>query len=418
MKALKTLILRLLLVLTPFQLRLARLFGGAPINEIVIVPQTYPGSIGDAAMITGTIAGLRARHPEAKIGVFSSVKWSEYLDKSPDYFLEVDNLYFFGSRRDELTILRRLARVKEIYMIGADVLDGHYNPRSICARLSVLDRAARLGIEAAVLASSYNKEPEATTRAALTNLHPSVMIFGRDPESFDRMKTMLKRPIGFAGDLAFQADVNETGQETSPSLGWICTQREAGRLVLGVNINYLQLQKNPALFQPYVELVQALAGRNVAFLLVPHDFRGKTSDLYWAQKLKEALGSDAQALTWISEARTPGRLKALLRHVDGLVSGRMHAVILASGVSTPAVALTYQNKFEGMYRLLGLHDKNLLIDPQACIDHPERLQELTLSMLENREAYRQIIADRFPGIRRLSERQFGPYDETIFTIPS
>ncbi|MFN8830930.1 MAG: polysaccharide pyruvyl transferase family protein [Labrys sp. (in: a-proteobacteria)] len=345
-------------------------------------------------------------------------KWDQYLDKSPDYFLEVDNFYFFGTPRDELTILRRLAKVKKIYMIGADVLDGHYNPGSICARLSVLDRAARLGIEAAVLASSYNKDPEATTRAALTTLHPSVMIFGRDPESFERMKTMLRRPIGFAGDLAFQADINEADNDTSPSLAWIRKQREAGRLVLGVNINYLQLEKNPALIQPYVDLVRALVSRNVAFLLVPHDFRGKTSDLYWSEQLRASLGSDGDALAFISDAKTPGRLKALLQHVDGLVSGRMHAVILAAGVSTPAVALTYQNKFEGMYRLLGLQDRNLLIEPQVCIANPERLQELTLTMLENRAAYRAILAERFPGIRRLSERQFGPRDEAIFTIPS
>jgi hypothetical protein len=57
-----------------YQVRLARLIGSGSINAIAIVPQTFPGSIGDAAMISGAINGLRARYPEAKIGVFSTVK--------------------------------------------------------------------------------------------------------------------------------------------------------------------------------------------------------------------------------------------------------------------------------------------------------------------------------------------------------
>jgi hypothetical protein len=67
-------------------------------------------------------------------------------------------------------------------MIGAAFLNCQYNPRSFWVRLSILDRAARLGIKVTVLASIYNKEPEATTRAALTTLHPSAMIFDRDPD--------------------------------------------------------------------------------------------------------------------------------------------------------------------------------------------------------------------------------------------
>jgi polysaccharide pyruvyl transferase WcaK-like protein len=416
MKHLKALILRLLLVLVRFYVRFLRLLGGSLINEIVIVPQTYPGSIGDAAMITGAISRIRTLYPDARIRLFSTDKWGTYLDKQPDFYLEVDNFYFFGSTREEIKIILKLAKVKSIFMIGADVLDGHYNPRSICARLSVLDTAANLGIPAVVLASSYNKDPETTTKNTLISMHPSIKIFGRDPESFERMKATLKRPIAFAGDLAFQVEANDTGLSGSQSLAWIKRQREAGKLILGVNINYLQIDKKPELFQPYVELVSTLAKQNVAFVLVPHDFRGKTHDLYWSQRLRDSISSDAQALTLIAEEKTPGRVKALMRHLDGLVSGRMHAIILAAGVDTPAVALTYQNKFEGMYKLLGLQDKNLLIDPELCVSHPERMQELTLAMLANRASYQEIIRHNFPAIRRLSERQFGPYDDSIYTI--
>ncbi len=100
-----------------------------------------------------------------------------------------------------------------------------------------------------------------------------------------------------------------------------------------------------------------LAGGSIACLLVPQNFCDKTSDIYWAEKLRESLGPDGYALTWISEAKTSGWLMTLLRHVGGFVSGRMRAVILPAGVSTPALALTFESKFEGMYRLLGLHEK-------------------------------------------------------------
>eukprot|EP01036_Dinobryon_divergens_P056721 gene56721-75736_t len=88
MKHVKALILRLILVFAHVYVRFDRLFGGSSMNEIVIVPQTYPGSIGDAAMITGAISRIRTLYPDARVGLFSTNKWGVYLDQEPDYYFE------------------------------------------------------------------------------------------------------------------------------------------------------------------------------------------------------------------------------------------------------------------------------------------------------------------------------------------
>ena len=50
----------------------------------------------------------------------------------------------------------------------------------------------------------------------------------------------------------------------------------------------------------------------------------------------------------------PADVATLAGRADFAITGRMHLAILASTVGTPAIALSYQGKIEGLYRKLGL----------------------------------------------------------------
>src|SRR5690606_26545186 len=99
-------------------------------------------------------------------------------------------------------------------------------------------------------------------------------------------------------------------------------------------------------------------------LLVPHDVRTERSDRVIAAEIAAGVGVDLAPHIHAFHAETPGQLKALLAGVDLIVTGRMHAAIIALGAHTPALSFAYANKFEGLYRHLELDPAEMILDLQ------------------------------------------------------
>jgi polysaccharide pyruvyl transferase WcaK-like protein len=58
----------------------------------------------------------------------------------------------------------------------------------------------------------------------------------------------------------------------------------------------------------------------------------------------------------------PHLYKAVLGHASLLISSRMHPLILGAGMGVPLVGLSYNDKFQGLFDLLGMSEGLLRLD--------------------------------------------------------
>jgi polysaccharide pyruvyl transferase WcaK-like protein len=103
---------------------------------------------------------------------------------------------------------------------------------------------------------------------------------------------------------------------------------------------------------------------------------------------------------------SPGAIKAALARLDLIVTGRMHAAILAMGGGTPAFSFAYQDKFEGLLTLFGLQSADLLSTPEDLIANPAAVAAKALAHLDNAPALRAQIEAHLPAVAALAEQNF------------
>lgn len=371
-------------------------------KRALIIPPARFGSVGDAAMISVARDQLRARGFAADIMLPPG--WSILRDA--DGWLD-DAGYFYGERLSPwFDIVRRLPRYEHVLLIGADVLDGAYMPRSIRRRISVLHEQASHGRAARVLGSSFSDRHDPLTLAALRRLPAAVQIFARDPVSHDRMNQALGRDIELTADTAFLLSTSPDGETAKQAARWVETRRSAGDLVVGLNVNALQEARYPGFVAAHIPLLLDLLGDGISIMLVPHDTRAATSDVNVLRQLLEQLPASVRPKLFELDPADPRETKASLALLDLVISSRMHAAILAMGSEVPALCFSYQGKFEGLYSLLGLADADLLHEPESLMRSPRQVAEAVRSALANRRELQSRLHESLPEVRELAERNF------------
>jgi hypothetical protein len=121
------------------------------------VPPAAPGSRGDAALVAVAAARLRRDGVRLSVGEFPGEhRWA--ADTPTDASVELSD--WFG-RGDAQGLLRagialgwRLGATDALFLLGADVLDGHYSEPGSVRRLALLELAARTGAETTVVGAS------------------------------------------------------------------------------------------------------------------------------------------------------------------------------------------------------------------------------------------------------------------------
>ena len=369
----------------------------------LIIPPCPPGSLGDAAMITSAIAGLR-RHGMTRTDLLTASPWP--IDQQPDEAVDMEAFLDRGSRTSLARGLPRLSRYGHGYLIGADILDGVYHPEPVLTRLAVLKEILAGGGEATIFGSSFSETPNPTVVDELRALPQNIVIAAREPLSHERMERLLDRPIRLVADLAFLVEPVSEPEVVKNTFAWIKHRRTKGQRVIAFNLNTIHEQSNPGLTAAGTSFLSQIVDADVAVVLVPHDTRTDRSDYVLAKSAAAGLSDLQRESIHLLNATTPCDVKSVMASVDLLVTGRMHPAILAMGTGTPAFSMVYQAKFEGLYRLLGLQDCDLLIDPRAFCTRPDQAAARTLTLLENGDEIRAIIQSNLPNVRTLAEGNF------------
>lgn len=368
-----------------------------------LIPPALPGSLGDAAMLSASASFLRARG-FPNVDLIFGKEWP--LDAPIDRRINAERFFFRGSELQFASLIPRMATYSHAYFVGADVIDGAYNPRSVCGRIALLGEVARLGGSSTILGSSLNEHPEESTLKALRALPPEVAICARDPISRERMERFLNRPIRPVADVAFLLNTLPDSPLVADPCDWIAERRRAGDRVIGLNANYIHAQKHATFPDALAALIPALLRQNVSILMVPHDIRTERSDERLLGDALTKLDPSMRERVRMLRPESPGAIKAVLARVDLIVTGRMHAAILGMGGGTPAFCFAYQGKFEGMFALFDLQSADLLSTPENLVANPTAVADKALAHLDNAPVLRRQIEARLPAVTMLAEQNF------------
>lgn len=310
----------------------------AKVSVLVATPGN--GNIGDQAMIEAFLENVPgdvvivARN-ETDVAVPNWAQHRAVVEELP-------NLIYGGLRSKHLknieAFVSLLRRASSLSLIGADVMDGAYNPRASIRRSNLVRLGQALGVQSRILGFSWNGEAsgpvlEAAKRASKTG----VKMMLRDPVSKNRAEAGgLKNTVEVA-DVVFRATT--TIDPKNPLL-------TSGSPLALVNIS-AHIESSFNQVPDYVRIVKRLRHRGYQVVLVPHVSRNGSDDIGLARQLKSELGAGVE-VELINELLPPEEIRGLCRRASLVVTGRMHLSIIALSQGVPAIIMSSQGKVEGL----------------------------------------------------------------------
>jgi polysaccharide pyruvyl transferase WcaK-like protein len=328
-------------------------------------------------------------------------------------FLSLQRYFDHHSWKTQFAFAQRVSRYGQFYLVGADMLDGYYSDEYSVDRVRLVELAARVGVRAHIVGISFNNNPTEKCVQALLRLPPMARITARDPISLARLQQHTGRPIELVADVAFSLEPAKDSSVVQTTLSWVREQKNLGRTIVGVNVNYLILREvagltPEALVLANVRFIIELfeQASRISIVLLPHDFRMDVSDVSLSRDVLAQLPDEVKHCTM--QLPTPFNatdIKAIVAELDIVLSGRMHLAIACLGQGTPVACIVYQDKFEGLYQHFGL--SNLTLDPNRSMQ-PQQISQFLLPHIHQSDVLRKQIQFKLPQILQLAKLNFVP----------
>lgn len=384
----------------------------APKSALLIIPSDpylLTASVGDQAMIAAITSYWRNISPQIEL-----------------HFATADSVADAAAREMNAIPLRMMGRdlsiqkvagilqkqqFKVAVLMGADGMDGSYDPSFSADQLMTLDLAARSGSDCYITGFSISKIFHNEVVEIFRKISPDIRVNLRDPISLQRFENNTGRKANQVADVAFLLKPEYT-RRVQALLEYIGLEKNQNRKVLAVNFQplLLELQERdrfPELLDAFSDILTQVSERvNVSFILLSHDMRGESSDLHALAPLYSRLkGTLGNRLMLIDEQLTAPEIKALVGSVDMVLSGRMHLMIASLGSGTPVLGIDYKDKMEGLLTLLGL-DTRSLISAKAILENPQKCAVHIVDFIAGLNDERRNISCRIDEIIDLSLRNF------------
>lgn len=391
------------------QKRLSPRIVASPAQKLLIFPSdtgSITGALGDDAMITAAVQHFSALNPDIAVSLVCDSEAAARIVREKG-FTPVRIPPYDGFADSMLGVLRD-GQYDALVILGADIMDGYYGVRFIETILMTADLAARLGMDTMFLGFSFNDRPADDLKAFYDGCDKRVRFNLRDEISLARFRRFTTAQAALVADSAFTLKPSGLNAET---IAWVGERHAAGRKVVAFNVHPMLIKNaTEAQVARIVEksaeaIIRTSGGREIAWLLSPHDYRGNLSDGACLRPIHDRLKAEGSVIARYFEGQhRAATLKALAGTLDGVVTGRMHFAIAALGMGVPTLCLTYQDKFEGLYRHFGLSTDLLL--PPAIFETEGRLTQALSSFVDNLpELQRQVQASQ-PKVSALAEGNF------------
>lgn len=387
----------------------------AEVRKILIVPSdpfTLTGSRGDDAMIEALIGIVRENNKNVSFSIVTSSDMADACARKRGLEpLQVWNQSF--SPKKIRHIIQDYA-FDGVVVVGADVMDGYYNYYVPFHMMMFVDIASRLGCQAVVLGFSFNKSPWPDLKRIFEMTNRAVHINLRDAVSLERFSAFCRRGADLVADAAFCLKPSLDSDVKRDVQRWVEKTHAEGRLAIAFNIHPM-LFKDASAGQ-VKQLVEAAANaleavcksRAVNFLFLPHDFRKDVGDNVCLKPLTKelALRGLEDWFYHLEKEYSASEIKAAAGQVDGVITARMHLAIGTLGMGLPVAALTYQDKFQGLFRHFDLPNW-LLISPKDILES-DQLEKMMIRFIDENADLKGKVKAKLPEIMQLSRKNFEP----------
>lgn len=386
-------------------IRFSQSSGG--IKRLLILPcdvGTVIGSKGDEAMLHAVLGEIKSGNPGVCVGVVTNDAGAKVAGD-----LGFEAIPVWRSPWNLETALNGVVNFDPdaLVVIGADVMDGYYAPSTAMRMLILADLAARRGVRTRILGFSFNSTPAPSLRKYFDGLHESVSVNVRDPISYGRFNSFSDAKANLVADAAFMLRPDVSTNAVISVLNWVQERRGRGDLVLAVNIHPMLL-RNPSSeevrrlnLRLCEALVKVMDKFSVSLVLLSHDYRDDVGDDVCLVEVNRELSHDyGDRVLYPMSRMSAAELKGIAGGMDGVITARMHLAIASLGMGVPVAALTYQDKFQGLFKHFGLPDK-FLISPEDIVSE-NLLSNMLLDFVGSMEDVRSAVRLALPNVKRLS----------------
>ena len=294
--------------------------------------------------------------------------------------------------RDFVRFINLMPHLKSLSVIGADVMDGGYNPHASVMRAYAAIFAADVGIPARILGFSWNSNPDKKAVSALRAAgEKGVALLVRDALSQKRLNqlgisnTMLSADVVFANPRQQDEDIEDLLEYCQ------------GKPVALVNASGL-IAKEIDQIEEYKTIIDKLNAEQYTVVLLPHVIRDGANDLSVCQVIA-ALYPD---IYLVDRLLQPDQIKRLAQAARLVVTGRMHLSIMAINAGTPAIVLSTQGKVDGLMAFFSLPELSLAPEP----GFGGKVVALIDLIHNNYDNYKSSLAENIEQVRLLSKKNF------------
>lgn len=375
-----------------------------------IVPSAGPGSVGDDAMVRALV-----RH--TRIDGFLPVIIGGKEGNGWNYIEQIHKTVSLNSHSfsNLFNLLICITLTKRLYIIGADIMDGHYNQQTILKRLDLSKLFTMSGIEVRFTGFSFNQTPKKQIVKAL-NENVANRYFLRDSFSLKRFKDATDDlNIYPSADLAFLTEqTSQPNKNVRKISDWVLDRHNNKNKVIVVNINWLPFRtlNKPTneIIERYRDIILKLHSSskgNLSFLIVPHDYRklDNKGDVVLGAMLFDALANILRENIMFADFKfNSEELSYFISNTDFVITGRMHLAIIASTNNIASFSFAYQDKFLGFYEILGLESETLMSEPENIFSE-KTIQNISES-IRNSESLNETIKRHRNKIIQLSKLNF------------
>ncbi|MCY7405470.1 MAG: oligosaccharide flippase family protein [Cryobacterium sp.] len=366
----------------------------------VLVAPPGEGNIGDQAMVeaflenvSGPVQVLVRRSADVRIP-------PQHARRAQ--LVPIPHL-IYGAARAHRQSMALLAPVLEgalsLTVVGADIMDGAYSVRASSRRADVASLARSVGVDARILGFSWNGHANAGVRRSLARAgRMGTRLQLRDPISSERARADGFKNVVDVADSVFAAQTS-SGVAATEYLG---TRPQPYAVVNASALVGRSFDQTTE----YASIVTALVQAGLTVVLLPHVVRHSGDDAAACRAVFDRLadqtdGVDSRVVL-VNRLLAPAEVRGLCAGADIVLAGRMHLAVQAMFHAVPAVALSTQGKVAGMMRLFDTQE--LCVEPGVRL--AERMIPVALTVLGDRERYRDHLAERLPEIRRLAALNF------------
>lgn len=318
-------------------------------RETVLVISPFMGkNIGDVAMIESLIGILdKSKKVNLIVGGFETGNIEAIVKDDKREIFHLDAIVHPGKFTflgDCLSVLRKTLTSHEVYLIGADCLDGGYNPLISALVWRLLKRIKQICPETrvCVVGFSWNASRiELVEKNARSAVNSGVEVFIRDPKSNERFIKNISADCVLTGDLVFSLTENPEIPLPEALIRFL-----AGNKFVLINMSgYIATKVD--LFQYYREVLELFLEKGYKIVLTPHAFVKGSSDLDVLRRLAFEYANKSGVFL-IDTQLSPYEINNIARGSSFFVTGRMHLAILCLKNLVPGVIFRTQGKTEGL----------------------------------------------------------------------